>query len=123
MIHSSRRSSIRHALAGMRIVWFRERNFRREVVGGMCIFIFSFFLPVTFRDRFFLLFLVLTLLAAELANSGIEYLLDMVKPRLHEQVKVVKDAAAGAVFLIAVGCAVIGMQILFPAFIELFRIS
>lgn len=123
MISSYHRSSIRHAIVGVKTVWFRERNFRREVVGGMCIFIFSFFLPVTFRDRFLLLFLVLILLAAELANSGIEYLLDMVKPRLHEQVKVVKDAAAGAVFILAVGCAVVGIQILFPAFIELFRTS
>jgi diacylglycerol kinase len=50
-------------------------------------------------------------LVLELLNTSIEHLVDLVKPRLNEYVKEVKDVMAGAVLLASVFAVIIGAVI------------
>ena len=47
-------------------------------------------------------------LAAELFNGGLEYLIDRVHPEIHDEIKFAKDAAAGAVLLTSLAAACVG---------------
>lgn len=53
-------------------------------------------------------------LAAEAVNSSIEALADLVSPGYHEAIKRTKDLAAGAVLILAIAAAVIGLIIFIP---------
>ena len=53
-------------------------------------------------------------LAAEAFNSAIEALADAVSPDYNEAIKRTKDLAAGAVLLLAIASAVIGLIIFIP---------
>jgi diacylglycerol kinase (ATP) len=51
-------------------------------------------------------------LFAELVNTAVEALVDLVSPGYHPLAKVAKDTAAGAVLMAAIGSAIIGYLIL-----------
>lgn len=55
-----------------------------------------------------------SVLAAELLNSGLETVVDMVSPEYHPLAKRAKDVAAGAVLLAAIFAVVVGLLILGP---------
>ena len=53
-------------------------------------------------------------LSAEAVNSAIEALADRVSPAYDEAIKRTKDLAAGAVLLLAIASAVVGLIIFLP---------
>lgn len=53
-------------------------------------------------------------ISAELINSAIEAIVDMVMPDIHPMAKVAKDAAAGAVLICAISAFIIGGLIFVP---------
>jgi diacylglycerol kinase len=57
---------------------------------------------------------MLLVLAAEMFNSALEYLTDLVSPEYHPLAKKAKDAAAGAVLLMAILAAILGVIIFVP---------
>lgn len=60
-------------------------------------------------------------IAAELFNSAIEKLVDLVSPQQHPLAGQVKDVAAGAVLICAVAAAIIGVIIFGPYLLELLQ--
>lgn len=61
-----------------------------------------------------LILCIIIVLAAEAFNTAIEYLTDLVSPDYNPLAGKVKDLAAAAVLLCAIGAAVIGVLILGP---------
>jgi undecaprenol kinase len=100
------------ALAGMRIVFRREQTFRIQCLIGL----FSVAVMAALRPGWLWAGLVMVsiglVLAAELFNGAIEYLIDRVHPELHDEIKFAKDAAAGAVLIISIGASCVGVAML-----------
>ena len=55
----------------------------------------------------------------EIANSAVERVTDVLKPRIDGYVKDIKDIMAAAVMLSSLAAVIIGLIILGPPFIEL----
>lgn len=53
-------------------------------------------------------------ISAEMLNTAIEKLTDMVSPQINEQAKIVKDLAAGAVLIASLTAFIIGLIIFLP---------
>lgn len=53
-------------------------------------------------------------IAAELFNSSLERLVDLVSPQYHPLAGQVKDIAAGAVLVCAIAAALIGIILFYP---------
>lgn len=106
--------SFRHALAGLRYAFREERNFQIEIIAGVLVFITTFLFPLSWIERSVVLLLMSTVLTLELLNTALERVLDMLKPRIHPYVKVVKDMVAGAVLLSSLTAFLIGLIIFFP---------
>jgi diacylglycerol kinase (ATP) len=67
------------------------------------------------RSEFIILSLaVILVLSAEMLNSSIEAVVDLLSPEFAEKARIAKDIAAGAVLITAFGSAVLGYVILFP---------
>jgi diacylglycerol kinase (ATP) len=58
--------------------------------------------------------LVVLVLAAEMVNTMVEALVDLVTTEYHPLAKVAKDVAAGVVLLTAIGAVVVGLLIFGP---------
>ena len=55
-------------------------------------------------------------LAAELFNTALEHLIDHLHPGLHPSIKIAKDCAAGAVFILSISAACIFVAFLLETF-------
>jgi undecaprenol kinase len=97
------RERLGFALAGVTLVWRRERSFRTQLLlAGLCAAILLGLRPGWLWTAMLLLSAVLVL-ALEMANAALEYLADQVHPDIAPGIAAAKDAAAGAVLLASGG--------------------
>ena len=66
-----------------------------------------------------IVFAIGSVLAAEAVNSSIEALADLVSPEYNEAIKRTKDLAAGAVLILAISAAIVGLIIFIPKILTL----
>ena len=76
--------SFQNALRGIATAFRTERNFRIHSLAAGLVVIVVFALPFELWERFALLLVTVLVLVLELANSSLERLVDVAKPRLHE---------------------------------------
>ncbi len=101
--------SFSHAFSGVRYVLLSERNFRIHICMMMYVLAFSFIGKVG-ADRFSLFLICFAaVLSAEMMNTAVELLCDLVADSYKTIVKAVKDVAAGAVLVCALFSAIAGL--------------
>lgn len=89
-----------------------EKNFQLELVGTALVSLLCWLLKTAFVPLFLCCLLIMAL---ELINSSLETMLDLLHPQQHPLVKRAKDMAAGAVFLVAIGTAMLAAYYFLPA--------
>jgi len=85
---------------------------RNHFIFAIVVLLASLFLRVTPLEFALLSLSILFVLFAELVNTAIEAVVDLVSPEFNHLAKVAKDTAAGAVMIAAIGSAIIGYLIL-----------
>ncbi|NTU42509.1 MAG: phosphatase PAP2 family protein [Nitrospirales bacterium] len=106
--------SANHAIEGILHAARSERHLRYHLYATVVILLLSFVLGLS-RTHFALISVaVILVIFAEMVNSAIEYLVNFVSPHYNEKARVIKDVAAGAVLITAVGAAVLGYIVLVP---------
>ena len=113
-------TSFFNAFQGVKYVFVREQNFRLQIFISVIVLLLAFVFQLRIHEIIVILLLIFLVLILELLNSAVEVFVDVVKPRLSQQIKVVKDIMAGMVFLSAVGSAIIGIIIFWPYVVKLF---
>ena len=106
--------SLQAAFAGLVYVIRLERNARFHLVIAIAVLLASVLLQVTNTELAALFFAILLVFVAEIVNTALEKTLDIIEPGHHEQVRIVKDIAAGAVLVAAIGAAGIGLAVFLP---------
>jgi diacylglycerol kinase (ATP) len=97
-----------------------QRHLRYHYFSAETVLLLSYMLGVSRIEFLFIALSVIAVLLAEMFNTAIETLVDMVSPELSEKARVAKDIAAGAVLVTVFGVAIIGYIILFPYLREVF---
>jgi diacylglycerol kinase len=119
-------SRLTHSLAdawqGLSVIFSQEQNFRIQLFFGLLVLLVAVFLKISVSSILLLVCLVMLVLVLEVLNSVVERILDVLKPRLHSQVKMIKDMMAGAVLLASIGCVIVGLTIFLPSIIEALHI-
>lgn len=115
------RSSLGNAIRGLGLAYRTEKSFRIQTWAAILLVVVIFWLPLVTWERTLLLLVAMIILVLELLNSSVERLVDLIKPRLHEQVGEVKDVMAGAVLLVSVFSLLFAALILGPHLLSLFR--
>ncbi|MFC3039093.1 diacylglycerol kinase family protein [Virgibacillus xinjiangensis] len=110
-----------HAWAGIRHTVKTEMNFRFHLVATASVIAAGFFLQISRLEWAVIVLAVGFVLAAEVANTAVEKLVDYLKPDIHPSAKAIKDMAAGMVLLSAISALVIGLLIFLPKLYVLFR--
>lgn len=120
MIHVGRFfKSLKHALRGVSVVFGTEQSFRIQVFVSILVLVCGAFFRVRTSEWIVLVLLIGSVLTLELINSIVERIVDSFKPRIHPVVKDIKDIMAGAVLIVSLIAAAIGVTIFYPHFIEL----
>jgi diacylglycerol kinase len=115
--------SVKLASEGIKIAWLTQPNFLYHLFFSSVAILLAIILKVS-RMEWLILILTITIgLVAEMANTAIESVVDLVTDVWHKDAKVAKDVAAGMVLTFAYGSVIIAAIIFIPHFLELLNIS
>lgn len=114
------KQSFVYAVQGIRFTWRREQNFRIHTVVSLAVLILAQLLQVPYLEQIILLIVIGAVIGMELINTALEHVVDLVVQSYDERAKVIKDTAAGAVFIFSITAAIIGLMIFIPHLIKWF---
>ncbi len=106
--------SFGYAFAGLRYCLRTQRNFRIHIAVAAIGTIAGLLLGLTLIEWAVFAIMVAMVLAAEMVNTMVESLVDLVTTEYHPLAKVAKDVAAGIVLLTALASVIVGLLIFAP---------
>jgi diacylglycerol kinase (ATP) len=74
----------------------------------------GYWFNISLTEWIAVIFAIGIVVSAEMLNTAIEKLTDMVSPQINEQAKIVKDLAAGAVLIASLTAFIIGLIVFLP---------
>jgi undecaprenol kinase/diacylglycerol kinase (ATP) len=114
-------NSIFFALRGIRYTFIHESNFRIQVICALVVVTVGLVLPLKTWEFLVLVLMAFLVMVLELINTALELFADLLMPRLHHHVGMVKDVMAGAVFLTAITAGIVGMIVLGPYLVRVLQ--
>ncbi len=112
-----------YALKGILFLIRTERNALVYTIVSIAIFILGFILHLCFLEWSMMVLAMSLVWMAEAFNTAIELLADEISEEKRERLGKIKDVAAGAVLLVALGALGVGLFIFLPHFFPLFHSS
>jgi diacylglycerol kinase len=111
--------SLGFALEGLREMVLNHNNFRLQIMIGLFTVAAGFFFQVNFSEWMALILASSLVLIAEMANSSIEMIVDLITKERRLEAKKAKDIAAGMVLFSSGLSIVIGILIFGPYLLKL----
>ncbi|MDA3903534.1 MAG: diacylglycerol kinase [Desulfuromusa sp.] len=112
--------SLNCAIEGILWAAKSERHVRYHFVAALTVVFLALFFKISALEFFLLVLAAVLVIFAELMNTAIETVVDLVTDDYHELAKRAKDVAAGAVLVTSVGAVILGYLVLsghvFPLF-------
>lgn len=115
-----RLKSFRYAFNGIKIMFSSEHNSWIHLLAAIIVLLLGFYFHINSTEWILVIIVIAMVLAAELINSAIEIVINLISPGYNTKAGKVKDLAAGAVLVCAIAAACIGIIIFLPYFIQLF---
>ncbi|MBA4600750.1 diacylglycerol kinase family protein [Thermoactinomyces mirandus] len=112
-----------YALEGLKYTVVTQRNMRFHFLSALCVLLLCLYLPMSKVEVLVLFVTIVLVLSAELFNTAIEAVADMVTKEYHPLAKVAKDVAAGAVLITAGFAVIVGISVFYPYLDSLFRLA
>jgi len=116
--YKSRLLSFRNAFAGIGYVLRTQRNSWIHAVATVVVLFVSFWLKLPITHWAILVLTISMVWTAEVINTSIETLIDLLHPQYHPVAKIGKDVSAGAVLIAAIFSVLVGVLILGPPLVQ-----
>ncbi len=107
--------SFGHAWNGLAYTVRTQRNARIHIVVGLAVAALAVWLRIDWKSCAVLALTIGAVLVAELLNTALEALVDILSPEYHDAAKIAKDVSAGAVLVLGATSVIVGLLILGPA--------
>ncbi len=104
--------SVNCAIEGILWAAKSQRHMRFHLFAAIGVLVLALFFRVTALEFTLLAFAVTLVLFAELVNTALEVVVDLVSPEYHPLARRAKDVAAGAVLIASIGAVVMGYMAL-----------
>jgi len=110
-------NSFKYAIEGFISSFKTERNMKIHILAMVLVVLLGIYLKLGIIEWCFITFAIALVIGAELFNTAIETIVDMVSPEKNPKAKLAKDISAAAVLAFAIGATIIGMIIFVPKII------
>lgn len=115
MIHHRKLwQSFRYAFEGVRYALRYNQNLQLHFIAGFLVVVLAIILDIHGFEMAILGVLILLVIAAEMINSSIEEMVDLITTEHRKEAKIAKDVAAGMVLVMSVGAVIVGLLIFLP---------
>ena len=105
------------AIQGLVTFFKTQHNSWIHLLAAITTIVLGFVLEVNSNEWCWLITAIAMVFVAEMFNTAIEFLTDLVSPQFHPTAKKVKDVAAAAVLISAFSAVAIGLIIFLPKMI------
>ena len=109
-----RAGSFRFAFSGLAMFFKTQHNALIHLAATIAVIVLSILVRLPLSSFLFIVIAIGLVWMAELFNTAIEKLCDMVHPGQHPQIKFIKDVSAAAVLVTAVIAVITGCIIFIP---------
>ena len=113
----ARARSFKYAFDGIRSLFRSDHNIILHLVATIAVIVLSIWIKVTTSEALVLVFAVGFVWVAELFNTAIEKIMDLISMQKHPQIKFIKDVSAAAVLIASITAAITGCIIFIPKFL------
>jgi diacylglycerol kinase (ATP) len=103
-----------YAINGIQKAIVSECNLKVELFIAACVVLLGFILTLSLMEWVIIVCCIGSVITAELLNTAIEKMVDLVSPSFNPQAGLIKDIAAGAVLVCAVVSVIVGGCIFIP---------
>ncbi len=114
-----RRLSFNYAFKGIWQAVKEEANFRIHILAAAFVVLLGLFFHISTIEWLIVIITICCVMSAELFNSAIEKFVDLSHPEYDKRAGQIKDVAAGAVLVLAIAAATIGIIIFIPKILML----
>jgi len=111
--------SFKNALSGLVWALRTQPNFKVHLLFSLIAIILGLFLKISYLEMIVIIFTIVLGLSAEMINTAIEEITDLVTKEWREEAKIAKDVSAGMMLLTAVGAALVGLLIFLPKILDI----
>ena len=115
---AARLASFRHAIRGLGFLLRDQHNARIHLAASLGVVALGLVLGVSRADWGLLVLAMALVWLAEGLNSALEHLADALHPDQHPLVGKAKDVAAGAVLVVALAAAIVGLLVFLPYLVD-----
>lgn len=105
--------SFNYAVSGIIIALKTEKNMRIHYLIALSVILLSLFFDFSRTEFLLLLFAISLVVVAEMVNTALERVVDLITEEYHPLARLVKDVAAGAVLIAAINSMVVGYLLFF----------
>ena len=110
----NRLKSVGYAFKGMLILIKTEASIKIQIFIAIAVTMAGFYFEISRTEWMIQLGMIGLVMSIEGMNTAIEYIADFVHPEYHEKIGLIKDVAAGAVFIASVVAVIISGIIYIP---------
>lgn len=113
--------SFQYAFEGVVYAVVHNQNLRIHIAIALVVMLASIFFRVNPFEMGILGVTILLVISAEMINTAIEQMVDLITKEHRQEAKIAKDVSAGMVLVTAVGSIIVGFLIFLPHILKLFR--
>lgn len=113
-------ASFKAALSGLVYAFRSQPNLKRGLFFATFAFILSFLFHLSWLESVLIIWTIVIFFVAEMVNTSIEAVIDLLSEEWNMKAKIAKDIASGMVLLTAIATAVVGLLIFVPHLVGLF---
>jgi undecaprenol kinase len=113
--------SFKYAFEGIHYAFKNDQNLLAHILVAFLVINVSMALKVTPFEMGILGLTIMMVIVAEMVNSAIEKMVDLITKEHRQEAKIAKDVSAGMVLLTAFAAAIIGSLIFIPYLLRLFH--
>lgn len=108
------KDSFKDAFAGLSWSFKTQPNFKIHLLLATIAIFLSWFLHITLVEFAVIIFTIVLGLTAEMINTSIESMTDLITTEYRESAKIAKDVAAGMMLTTAIGAILVALVIFIP---------
>ena len=112
-------NSFKYAFNGIITSFRTEKNMKIHILMMLLVAIAGIILKINVIEWIICIILFAIVISAELFNTAIETVVNMITMEKNEKAKIAKDVSAGAVLVTAIGSAIVGLIIFIPKVVNI----
>ncbi|KJD34232.1 diacylglycerol kinase [Tamlana sedimentorum] len=110
----NRLKSVGYAFKGMMLLLKTEASIKIQFGIAILVTVFGFYFKISTNEWIVQLLAIALVMSTEGMNTAVEEIANFIHPEHHSKIGLIKDIAAGAVFIASVFAVIIGLIIYAP---------